>query len=174
MDLRNFIKTILRENFNTQQNVSGTLKLYHGTYNEEFNIDDNYIWLAEDIEYSKIWGDNIFEVEVRLNKVLDTYSDLYNRKFTLSQFAKYLEKKGVDTSDFKHVMRKYMNDEKFNFWQLIGNQPSIIYNWLSSDIFFSGYDAICLFEYAYDRKDKGKTYLVNKPKNKILSIKKIL
>jgi hypothetical protein len=172
MELRKFIATTIREYLNEQQN-SGILKLYHGTPNETINLNDSNIWLANEIEYAEIWGENIFEIDIKINNILDTYNDLFNKKYTLKQIAKYLEIKGVDTSDFKYVMRNYMDDDKYLFWELISKHKTISYNWLSLDIFSSGYEAISLFEYGYRKKDKGKTYLVNKPKNKILNIKKL-
>lgn len=148
------------------------LRLYHGSEKNQIEINNKNIWLTDDIEYANIWGKNIFEVNIKLNNILDTYNDLGKKKYTLKQIAKYLEKNKVNTDDFKYVMRNYLDDEKYLFWELISKHPSISYMWLTSDIFNSGYDAIAVFEYAYTRNNKAKTYLINKPADKILSIKK--
>lgn len=171
-NLKQFVRETIRQQLFEQS--SNELILYHGTPNSELKISNNDIWLTDDVEYAKIWGNNIFEVKIKLNKILDTYDDLGKRKLTLRQITKYLKKKGINTKDFEYVLDKNMFDnEKYIFWQLISKHLSIPYGWLTMDIFHAGYDAITVFEYGYSTRVKAKTFLVNEPENKILSVKKI-
>ena len=151
--------------------------LYHGSNIDNLSIDNiksKIMWLASSPEYARIWGEHIYEIQIRLNNVLDAYQDLGNKKLTVKPIIKYLKSKGVDTQDFEWAMRDYMDDnEKFSFWECVGDSPAIAYTWLSTDIFTSGYDAIKLFEYAYTKREKNATYKVNEPRNKIINIEKL-
>lgn len=83
----NKIKQIIREtidNYLTEEDEN-ILTLYHGTPKKEFDIKENDIWLASTIDYAKIWGDNIFEIQIRLNNVFDIASDLGNKRLTVKQ-----------------------------------------------------------------------------------------
>ncbi len=165
------IKIIIREN--NSQNI---YTLYHSSQNENFdinNINDNNIWLATEPEYSENFNGNLYEIKIKLNNILDTYKDFGNTKHTLKYYAKYLKQKNVNTSDFEYVSVRDYNTEKYIFWELISKHSTINYNWLAIDIFHAGYDAIKLFEYGYSKKEKGTTFLINNPKNKIISVKKL-
>jgi hypothetical protein len=157
---------LLLENINTYT-------LYHGSRSNSLELTNQKIWLCESEEYAKIWGDNIFKIEITLNNILDTYNDLGNKSISLKRIFKYLKSKNVDTSDFEHITRYNDADEKYSFWELISNHKTINYYGVAQDIFSSGYDAISLFEYGYSRSQKSKTFLVNKPKDKIISIENI-
>lgn len=146
-------------------------KLYHGTDSNTFDINDRNVWLASDVNYAKIWGENIFEVNIKLNNVFDTFSDLGKKKLTSKQLIKYLKRKNIDTEDLEYALRGYLDStDKYNFWECISKFKTLEYNWLANDIFHSGYDAIRIFEYGYSHYQKGDTYLINYPTKKIISI----
>ena len=156
-----------------KEESSNTYTLYHGSPSENFEISNKEIWLSENEDYARIWGNNIFKIEITLNKVLDTYNDLGNKRIPLKKIFKYLNSKNVETENFYYVVRDNDMDEKYTFWELISHHKTINYGWVASDIFSSGYDAISLFEYGFSRSQKSKTFLVNKPKEKLISIEKI-
>ena len=148
--------------------------LYHGSNHPELNINNKDIWLASDINYSKIWGENIFEVKIRLNKVLNTFEDIGNKKLSIKQMIKYLKHKNVYTNDIESALASHINsDEKNSFWNWVGKHRTIQYMWTALDIFNSGYDAIKLFEYGFSYRDRNATYIVHNPKEKIISITKM-
>lgn len=176
--MKGYIKRLLREGLLTEGGKEYTF--YHGT-NDEFSLDSiddrKGLWLTPDINYAKVWGDNLYEVKVTLHKILDTYSDVGKTKKTLFQWVKYLNSKGIDTGDFVHALgiSKDYDNEKFMFWNLISKGPDIAYSWLTFDIAYEGYDAITVFEYGYSLKQKshGGTIKILKPKESVKSIKKI-
>lgn len=163
---------IIKEELNKINNNVYTL--YHGT-NKDLKLTNNKIWVTPDIEYAKIWGDNIYEIKFKLNKIFDTVTDLNNKKITLKQLIKYLKNKNVNTDELEWASKDYIdNPTKYLFWNFIGDASRPInYSWIYLDIFMSNYDAIKLFEYGFRKKDKGITYLIYKPLNKILSVNKI-
>lgn len=167
----NLIKLIKEEFDNINNNV---YTLYHGT-NKDLKLTNNEIWVTPDIEYAKIWGDNIYEIKFKLNKIFDTVTDLNNKKITLKQLIKYLKNKNVNTDELEWASKDYIdNPTKYLFWNFIGDASRPInYSWIYLDIFMSNYDAIKVFEYGFRKKDKGITYLIYKPLNKILSVNKI-
>ena len=175
--MKGLINRLLREGL--LYNGGGEYTFYHGT-NDEFGLDKiderKGLWLTPDINYAKVWGGKLYEVKVKLGKILDTYSDVGKKKKTLFQWVKYLDSKGVDTEDFVHAQKidKY-DDEKFMFWSLISNHKHISYSWLKFDISHSGYDAISVFEYGYSYREKsdGGTILILKPKESIISITEV-
>lgn len=174
--MKKFIKIKLK-NYLIESLNSGEFTFYHATDNE-FDLDkiDNKkgLWLTPDINYAKLWGNNLYEVKVKINKILDTFSDVGNKKKTLYQWVKYLKSNGVDTDDFEHAQKiDKFDTETFMFWDLISKHHNISYIWLTFDIEYSGYDAITVFEYGYSYKQKsnGGTILILKPKNKIIAIK---
>jgi len=172
-EVRKMIDTV--KNFT--ENVGNVYTTYHGSNNENLTIDtikDNDIWLALDVNYSRIWGENIYEIKINLDRIFDTSIDLGSKGLTIKQMIKYLKNKGVDTKDLEYALYKYLNTtERFIFWEWVGNRKPVGYNWLSQDIFYSGYDAIKLSEYGFTKRDKSVVFLVDKPKNKIISIRKI-
>ena len=148
--------------------------LYHGTNKDELDISNKEIWLAEDREYAELWGRNIFEVVVKLGNTLDVYNDLGKKRFSLKQHIKYLNSKGVDTSEFLFVIGEDINTkDKYSFWNILAGDYSSKYSWLSTDIFNSGYDSISIDEYGYRYSQNCRTYLINNPIDKVISINKI-
>lgn len=177
--MKEFIKIKLNKYLTESLNGNEYI-FYHGTNNESFDLskvdEGKGLWLTPDINYAKLWGDNLYEVKIVLTKILDTFSDVGKKKKTLYQWVKYLKSKGIDTDDFEHAQKiDKFDSETFMFWDLISKHHNISYVWLTFDIEHSGYDAITVFEYgySYSQKSNGGTILILNPKEKIKEIKKI-
>jgi hypothetical protein len=172
-EIRKMIDTVK----NYAENVDNVYTVYHGSDSDNLTINDikdKEMWLSLNMNYSRTWGDNIYEIKIKLDKIFDTSIDLGVKGLTMKQMLKYLKSKGINTHDLEYATYKYLDStEKFIFWEWVGHGGGIAYSWISSDIFYAGYDAIKLLEYGYIKSNKTAVFLVDKPKNKIVSIRKI-
>ena len=165
-DLKQFIKTTIREFLNETQNNDSNLILYHGSnnrkiynkfFNEQFYTVNDYI--ASNYAYN--FGGLMYEVKVSNLKPFELKgyhirreSERYNEMVDLLRTL-------YDDSVVNNYERRYFTPSPSSTFSEYGWTPLI--NWCKDN----GYDSIKFYDESFDTFVRDITYLIfdgNKPK----------
>jgi hypothetical protein len=141
------------------------IKLFHGTSKNKFKREDNLIFLSEDSEFAKSYGEKVYIIQVDLGNIFDSLNikhikKLYKAGFKLTD--PYISDWGEEVETYDYDNEEYPTAEDFiestysnDTWNPIESTDGVI-DWILSNNF----DSILITESGINN------YIVNK--NRIL------